>query len=100
MCWTPSWLAIFPTGRFRSFEMKSRGARNDQQFRHLCQRVNDFFGEAVGEVGVVGAVAHGDEGEDGDGLYRPVCIDRAVGLARFGLYCGFRRNDGGAGVGC
>ena len=47
-----------------SLEVESRCARGDQQVGHLRQRIDDLFGQAVGEVIVVGPAAHGDERQD------------------------------------
>lgn len=51
-------------------EMERGGARGDQQLQQLRQRVQDFLGQAVGEVLVVGAAAQRGERQHGDGAER------------------------------
>src|SRR3546814_4218157 len=60
---------------FLALEVERRRARCDLQLRQLGQQVEDFLGDAVAEVFVLGVATHVDEGQYGNGA-------AVAGLAR------------------
>ncbi len=61
--------------RVLALELERRRARRDLELRQLAQEIEDFFGDAVAEIFVLGVAAHVDERKDRDRASFAVWLD-------------------------